>query len=146
MKDTNAMDEINQEAGGSGKRSDVGYGRPPPEHRFKKGQKPPARKKKDKPTKVQLREVLRKVLQERHRVVLNGKTRWVSAVELVLRRAYQEAEKGNATLRRELTTLLFSSEERGAEPAMLVIADPTAPSSATGLQLRTVDAAKGGKR
>ena len=79
-------------------------------------------------------------------MVLNGKTRWVSAVELVLRRAYQEAEKGNATLRRELTTLLLSSEERGAEPAMLVVADPTAPSSATGLQLRTVEAAKGGKR
>ena len=140
------MDVIDQGAGGSAKRSDVGYGRPPPEHQFKKGQKPPARKRKDKPAKILLREVLRKVLQERHRLVLNGKTRWVSAVELILRRAYQEAEKGNATLRRELTTLLFSSEERVAEPAMLVVADPAAPSSATGLQLRTVDPANGGER
>ena len=79
-------------------------------------------------------EALRRVLQERHRVPLNGKVQWPTGAELVLRRGLQEAEKGNATLRRELTNLLLRSEERSGEGQMLVVTDPAGSSADTGLR------------
>jgi hypothetical protein len=46
-----------------GNRTDVGYKRPPPETRFRKGQKPPPRKKKV-VTPFSARDLFWKVLQE----------------------------------------------------------------------------------
>jgi hypothetical protein len=121
------------------KRTDVGYGRPPKESQFKKGQKRPPRKPKEGGGQVPLTEILRKVLHEPRRVVINGKVKYVTGAELVIRRAYQEAEKGNATLRRELARLLLGIEVRAGDDAPQVVTDPAAPEDATGLRMMPLD-------
>ena len=135
------MDE--EDAGKPAKRQDVGYKRPPPEHRFKKGQKPPPRKKKAVPDEVPISEVLRMVLHERRRATIGGRVMWVTGGELVIRKAYQEAEKGKAMLRRELARLLLSLESGTCEDPMKVVVDPDAPEHATGLQLAPDDPSNG---
>lgn len=127
------------------KRQDVGYKRPPPEHRFKAGQKPPPRKKKAVPDEVPISEILRKVLHEPRRATIGGKVKWVSSAELVIRKAYQEAEKGKAMLRRELARLLLSLDGGTCTEAFKVIIDPDTPENATGLRLVPSDASKGGR-
>ncbi len=136
------MGEASKAAGSPVKRSDVGYKRPPREHQFKKGQKPPPRKKKDTLREVPMSETLRKVLDEERRVVLAGKVRWVTCADLVIMRAWQEAEKGSATLRREMLRLSLSSEAPAPEQAPLVVTDSSAPASATELRLIPIDEAK----
>lgn len=135
------MDE--EDAGKPAKRQDVGYQRPPPEHRFKKGQKPPPRKKKAVPDEVPISEILRKVLHEPRRATISGRVMWVTGGELVIRKAYQEAEKGKAMLRRELARLLLSLESSACEDAFNVVIDPTAPEHATGLRLAPDDSSNG---
>lgn len=125
------------------KRQDVGYKRPPPEHRFKPGQKPPPRKKKAVPDEVPISEILRKVLHEPRRATIDGKVKWVSSAELVIRKAYQEAEKGKEMLRRELARLLLSLESGTGELALKVVIDPDAPEHATGLRLAPDDPSNG---
>lgn len=131
------------DAGEPAKRQDVGYKRPPPEHRFKAGQKPPPRKKKAVPDEVPISEILRKVLHEPRRATIGGKVKWVSSAELVIRKAYQEAEKGKAMLRRELARLLLSLESGTCEDALKVVIDPDAPEHATGLRLAPDDPSNG---
>gem|GEM_PF-2611572 len=123
------------------KRSDVGYKRPPREHQFKKGQKPPPRKKKDPLREVPTRETFRKILDEPRRVVEGDKVRWLTVADLVIRRAWHEAEKGSVTLRRAILRLVMSSEGPGPEQAPLVVTDPSAPASATELKLMPIDEA-----
>ena len=124
------------------KRSDVGYKRPPREHQFKEGETPPPRKKKDTRREVPVSETFRKVLEEQRRVVVGRKVRWVTGAELVMMRAWQEAEKGSATLRREMLRLSLSSEEPAPEQALLVVTDPSAPASATEFKLMPIDETK----
>ena len=114
------------------KRSDVGFKRPPVEHQFKKGQPRPPRKKEVDPAQVPLSKTLHKVLSEPRRVVIAGKVRWISAADLVVKRAWQEAEKGSATLRREIMRLLLSCEAPSADLAPLIVVDPSAPLGLTG--------------
>ncbi len=87
-------------------------------------------------------ETLRKVLDEERRVVLAGKVRWVTCADLVIMRAWQEAEKGSATLRREMFRLSLSFEAPTPEQAPLVVTDPSAPGSATEFRLRPIDEIK----
>jgi hypothetical protein len=70
----------NAELGSGAERAEVGYKRPPREHQFKKGHKPPPRKKKE-GAEVRISEILRKVLHEPRRVAINGKVCWVSGAE-----------------------------------------------------------------
>ena len=135
------MDETSKAAGSPAKRSDVGYKRPPREHQFKKGEKPPPRKK-EAIGQVPMSETFRKILDEPRRVVLAGKVRWVTCADLVIMRAWQEAEKGSATLRREMLRLSLSSEAPAAEQAPLVVTDPSAPANATKLRLIPIDETK----
>jgi hypothetical protein len=128
------MDDGNAAPRSGAERAEVGYKRPPREHQFKKGQKPPPRKKKE-GAEVRISEILRKVLHEPRRVAINGKVCWVSGAELVIRRAYQEAEKGNSTLRRELASLLLSVEAGASDLGLQVVIDPSAPQEATALRL-----------
>ena len=123
------------------KRSDVGYKRPPREHQFKKGEKPPPRKKKEAIGQVPMSETFRKILDEPRRVIVGDKVRWLTVADLVMMRAWQEAEKGSATLRREIVRLSLSSEGPGLEQAPLVVTDPSAPASATELKLMPIDEA-----
>lgn len=102
------MTEENEGSSAKPKRTDVGYKRPPVETRFKKGQKPPPRKKKnDAPQRVE--DIFWAVLQESRRVVIDGKVCWISNAELITRRAFIESEKGSSTLQRLLSQLLLSS-------------------------------------
>lgn len=133
------MDQSGDVPPSTGKRSDVGYKRPPLEHQFKKGEKPPPRKTKDAPRDVPMSEIMRKVLEEERRVTIGGKVQWLSAADLVMKRAWQEAEKGSATLRRELIRLTLCSESVTPDQGPLVIADPSLPSSATGFHLMPID-------
>jgi hypothetical protein len=121
----------------------VGYKRPPREHQFKKGQKPPPRKEKAVPDEVPISEILRLVLHEPRRATIGGKVAWVSSAELVIRKAYQEAEKGKAMLRRELARLLLSLESTTGEDPLQVVVDPHAPEHATGLRLAPDDPGNG---
>lgn len=113
------------------KRSDVGYKRPPREHQFKNGEKPPPRKKKEKLGEVLMRETMRKILNEERRVVVGRKVRWLTCADLVIMRAWQEAERGSAILRREMVRLGFNSEAHAPEQVPLVVTDPSAPASST---------------
>lgn len=133
------MDESNTRPEPPAKRGDVGYRRPPQGHQFKKGQPRPPRKKKADATQVPLSETLHKVLSESRRVVIAGKVRWISGADLVVKRAWQEAEKGSATLRREIMRLLLSCEAPSIDLAPLVVSDPLAPPGSTGFRLMPVD-------
>lgn len=124
------------------KRTDVGYGRPPRDRQFKKGEKPPPRKKKDAPREVPMSEAFRKVLEEERRVTIGGKGRWLTAADLVMKRAWQEAEKGSSTLRRAITGLMLSCEGVAPDQAPLVVTDPSRPASATEFRLMPIDEAK----
>lgn len=93
----------------SGKRTGVGYKRPPAEHQFKPGQKPPARKKK--PEQPQSRaDLLMRILQETQRVEIGGKPRWCTKAQLLLMVAFQLAEKGSPTPSRALLDYLMVDE------------------------------------
>lgn len=102
------------------KRSDVGYQRPPVEHQFKPGQKPPARKKK--PTPRTVTETLMMILREEKRIERGGKVQWITNAALLIEVAFQLAEKGNETLSRDLLDCLMASEKPSSpsdEPVIL---------------------------
>lgn len=90
------------------KRKDVGYKRPPPEHRFKPGQKPPPRKKL---RQANFTETLTMILREENRLENGGKPRWMTTAALLVEKAYQLAEQGNPTLSRALVDYLAVSVE-----------------------------------
>lgn len=109
-----------------GRRSDVGYGRPPVETQFQKGQKPPPRKKKaSAPPSVA--DLFWKVLNERRRVIFDGKPTWLRNSELIAHRAFLEAEKGSAVLNRLLIQLLLPRDEAPQDAMPEIIVDPTPP-------------------
>lgn len=117
-------------------RTDVGYGRPPKEHQFKKGQpRPPRKAKAEKPPKVVISEILRELLQERRRMVMDGEVKWPRTAEVLIRKAYQEAHKGDAVLLRDVMQLLFAMETEPGEPHLPVVCDPDGDSRDTGLRL-----------
>jgi len=136
------MDAASSAPDSPAKRTDVGYKRPPREHQFKNGEKPPPRKKKDPLREVPTSETLRKILDEPRRVVEDDKVRWLTVADLVIRRAWHEAEKGSVTLRRAILRLVLSSEGLGPEQAPLVVTDHTAPASTTELKLMPIDEAE----
>ena len=107
------------------KRTDVGYKRPPPEHQFKKGQKPPPRRPKSPPPSNSPRATLHRILNEDRWVDINGKRVRITTRELIVRMAENIAEKtGNAALRRLLIQLDFRNEPVGNfEPEPVIIYD-----------------------
>ena len=121
---------MEQQPPSSGKRTDVGYKRPPPEHQFKKGHKPKPRKPKAKQPESTA-ELLRRVLHEERRVAMGKQVKWMPAAEILINKAFELAEKGNATMRRRLMELQMRTDkpvEEGAEPYTLVLnGDSTFP-------------------
>jgi len=98
------------------KRTDVGYKRPPPEHQFQKGQKPPPRKRKEKrAVALKPSELLWQVLQEERRVVIGEQVRWMTTLEVLIRKAFEVSEKGNPTIRRLAMDLLLRADGMGEE-------------------------------
>lgn len=94
------------------KRTDVGYKRPPVEHRFKKGQKPPPRKAKATSAKLSPIEILWQILKESRPVSRKGKRVWISNTALILHKAFEHAERGNPTMQRAVTGLLLALDSR----------------------------------
>jgi hypothetical protein len=92
------------------KRLDVGYKRPPVEHQFKPGQKPPPRKAKSAKLKSKA-QLLAKILREEVRVEIGGKVRWCTKAELLVLIAFRLAEGGNASVARALTDFLLAQED-----------------------------------
>lgn len=111
----------NEIGGEETKRTDVGYKRPPKEHQFRKGQKPPPRKPKVERGKESARRLLERLLREPRRVKLDGKIVWRSTGELIVRQALKVADGGSATIRRILIDLDFAAESAGErEPTMVL--------------------------
>lgn len=94
------------------KRTDVGYKRPPVEHQFRKGQKPPPRKAKETSAKLSPIEILWHILKDCRPVVRKGKRVWISNTELILHKAFELAERGNPTMQRAVTALLLALDPR----------------------------------
>ena len=102
--------------------SKVGYKRPPREHQFKKGQKPPPRKPKNTDVEDSV-SMFWRVLQEPRRVRLHGKECWRGTTELLVRRAFLEAEKGSSTLQRFLNENMLSDAPVPEQPYELIVED-----------------------
>lgn len=102
------MDENDQAP--TTKRTDVGYKRPPREHQFKAGQKPPPRKRRaNKPQSNA--QVLAMILGEERRLTQGKKARWFTNGELVMEVAFQLAENDNSTVARALADYLLASDK-----------------------------------
>ena len=91
------------------KRTDVGYGRPPVEHQFKRGQKPPPRKKRAERT-LTVAQTLTKILGEERRLKRGGRPRWYSNGYLLVETAFRLAEGGNTSVSRALADYLMASD------------------------------------
>ena len=91
------------------KRNDVGYKRPPVEHQFKPGQKPPPRRRKAEKAQSNT-QLFARILAEERRLERGNKAIWCSTGSLVLEIAFQVAEKGNPTVMRALTDCLIASD------------------------------------
>jgi hypothetical protein len=100
-----------------------GYKTPPFERRFKKGQKPPPRKKKPAPD-ISNKEIFWRVLQERRRVEIEGKVLWLTNAELIARRAFLEADKGSAVLGRLLNQLLLGAGDPEDGQPEIILGSP----------------------
>ena len=91
----------------SAPRTHVGYKRPPVETQFKKGQKPPARKKKPELQEGDPTRIFWAVLQQPRRALINNKAQWATTAELIVRAAFIEAESGSSILQRLLNQMLL---------------------------------------
>lgn len=90
------------------KRTDVGYKRPPAEHRFTRENQPPRRRKKVEDFDPSALALLNKILAEPQRVIVNGAVTWMSNAEAIVCQALQLVESGNRTLRRPVDDLMMS--------------------------------------
>jgi hypothetical protein len=101
-----------------GKDYEVGYGKPPAQHRFQKGQSGNPRGRKS--AKLNEAELIAKVRDEPITMTINGKTRKVTAFEAAVRKTYMTVlAKGSV---RDLEKLLQLYARFGAEPEALRIA------------------------
>jgi hypothetical protein len=112
----------------AGKRTDVGYKRPPAEHQFKSGQKPPPRKRRagepESTTKL-----LARILAEERRLGRGTNVRWLSNAYLLIEVAFQLAEEGNQGVARALAEYLLAADkpEPNDDPQPRVEEDPDGP-------------------
>ncbi len=102
------MDNENDEPP-TAKRTDVGYKRPPVEHQFKFGQKPPPRKKRTL-VKISASQSLARILAEERRIVVGKKARWLPNGHLLIEVAFQLAERGNSAVARALAGYLLAGD------------------------------------
>jgi hypothetical protein len=79
----------------------VGYGRPPRETRWKKGQSGDPRRRKPKPAESTVA-VIDRLLLAPTKIILNGESRKVSALEAIVFQLLQKAMSGNGRAHRAL--------------------------------------------
>ncbi|HEY0915024.1 MAG TPA: DUF5681 domain-containing protein, partial [Solimonas sp.] len=103
-KDTDDDAEVGSSSGGY----EVGFGKPPKQHRFKKGVSgnPRGRPAGARGISVILREELHKTVP----VSIRGRTTYITKGEAVVTQLVNEAAKGNASARRDLLPLMQSLE------------------------------------
>ena len=107
----------------------VGYGKPPVEYQFKKGEKRKARARSGSSSPSHT-ELYWQILQEPHRVTRGSKVVWMTKAELIVEIAFQLAEAGNRMLRRRLTDLLLAAESEASDQLGYKIeSDPDAPTN-----------------
>ena len=97
--------------------SEVGYGKPPKEHQFKKGQSgnPKGRPKGSKNVTTLIEETLAAEIEYREK----GRTKRATAKELIVRKMCEKALKGDLRAARELLNRLEAAEAKrsAASPA-----------------------------
>jgi hypothetical protein len=103
------------------KRSDVGYKRPPVEHQFKRGRKPPPRKKRPASQNVSPTRIM--ILREEVRVDRGRKVHWMTNAALLVEVAFQLAEKGNPTVTRALVDYLMAGEPPPSQEIKMIVLD-----------------------
>ncbi|MGD9738429.1 MAG: DUF5681 domain-containing protein [Parvibaculaceae bacterium] len=91
---------------------EVGFGRPPKEHQFKKGRSgnPRGRPKKSKVGPATLRGALIEIVQEKVSYLDNGVKRRASQLDLILRKLTRDAMKGDRSAMKAVINLLSSSD------------------------------------
>jgi uncharacterized protein DUF5681 len=98
-----------------GKDYEVGYGKPPSQHRFQKGQSGNPRGRRS--AKLNEAELVAKVRDELITLTINGKTRRITAFEAAIRKTHMTVlAKGNV---RDLEKLFQLYARYGAEPEEL---------------------------
>ncbi len=117
------------------KRSDVGYGRPPPEHQFKRGQKPHPRKRRRK-EKESAQTVLWRILRETRRVEINGEIRWLPTSEVIIRKAYMLSDQGFPTIQRILTAIALAIVDQQEETLPRIETNPDSADAAIRIERR----------
>lgn len=99
----------------------VGYKRPPVEHQFKKGQKPPGsgRRRESK----NFATIIAELLESKVTVIENGKKTRMSAMEALLRRALASGLRGNVNEILRLITLIdrIAPAITAPEPPVMLI-------------------------
>jgi Family of unknown function (DUF5681) len=105
---------------------EVGYGRPPKETRWRKGQSGNAGPKKRKPAPVATMEIIDRLLTEPVEIIESGIPRKVSTLEAILMRLFASEVSGNkraGTVRLKFQELIPKSDE----PREIIIRDIPAP-------------------
>lgn len=92
---------------------DVGYAKPPAEHRFKPGQSGNRRGRP--PGRINIATALREAVQQRRSVMIGGKSREMSTLDIVLRKQIEKAVAGDTKAFHAVIELL-----EGYAPDLLV--------------------------
>lgn len=97
------------------KREDVGYKRPPKEHRFKKGNKPKPRKPKFEPEDLSIPRILWAVLNEDVRIGQGRNVKYMRTSDLLVRKVLELAEKGDTSMGKLAFELLMLGQTPGQD-------------------------------
>jgi hypothetical protein len=105
------------------KRADVGYRRPPAEHRFSRENQPKRRRRSAKmheETETVAR-LLSRVLSEERRAEVGTQVKWLRMSEILILKAFELAERGSPIMRRRLIDLGLRNQPPGGEEGAIYI-------------------------
>jgi len=97
----------------------VGYGRPPKETQFKKGERR-NHNKRVKPVDNSFGAIIGRAFAERVKVTIKGKSRWLTKLEVIVRHVVKAAAKGDDAGIALLMRLNSHMHSRGETPAPIL--------------------------